>query len=831
MARTTIDYGIDLGTTNSAIALADGVEARVIPNREGAAFTPSAVWLDRKNRMHVGRLAKERAESHPDECAIEFKLRMGEGERAARALRYAEQPLTPEALSAEVLKQLREDARQNTGDDIGAAVITVPAAFELPQCEATRVAGELAGLTETPLLQEPVAAALAYGFQEERDNVLWLIYDFGGGTFDAAVIQVREGRIEVVNHAGDNNLGGKLIDWDIVTKRLAPQLATSYALPDFHRGNPRWRTAFAKLKQEAEKAKIEISRTEQPFELWIENVCEDEGGATVELEVTLGPADLEAIVKPYATRSINLCRQALSERSLAPRDLDRVVAVGGTSLLPWLRHAVQQELGKEVDFSFDPITIVARGAAIFAGGQRQERRQAAPAVAGVCQIELEYDSQGADIEPPIGGRVAAPDSASVAGYSLQFVDARTQWRSGKVTLGANGVFMTSLHAERGRRCEYEIELYDATGGRVPCDPERITYTNGLVVEEVPLIHSLGVAMANNEMDVFLRKGTPLPARHRSVHQTITDVRSGQDGNLISIPIVEGENARRADRNRRVGVLSIAGSDVRRDVPAGSEIEITLNIDPSRNVTSYAYIPVLDQEFEKPLKLEKTVSSVDHLTEELAMQRRRLDEVRETARELVDPKVAELLERIDREAMLSQVEELLAAAGRDDESLSPCENRMLDLKAAIDAVEDAAEWPALVKKAGRTLNETDEMLEQYGEPGDRERFERRKREIRDGIHTHDADQLRRRIDDLLSFGFTVLERRPEWWVHWLQQLEPDRHKMRDPNLAEQLLVQGRRAIESNDVEALQAAVRQLIRQLPLEEQAKVRGWGGSTIRTF
>ncbi len=829
MERATIDYGIDLGTTNSAIAFADGVEAKVIPNREGASFTPSAVWLDRKNRMHVGRLAKERAESNPEECATEFKLRMGDGDRAARTLRYTEQPVTPQTLSSEVLKQLREDVRQNTGDEINAAVITVPAAFELPQCEATRMAGELAGLSVTPLLQEPVAAALAYGFQEESDNLLWLIYDFGGGTFDAAIIQVREGRIEVINHAGDNNLGGKLIDWDIVNKRLAPQLTASYRLSDFNRGNPRWRTAFAKLKQEAEKAKIEISRTEQPYDLWIENVCKDESGNTVELEITLGSADLEAIVKPYATRSVNLCKEALTESSLAPRDLNRVVAVGGTSLLPWLRHSVEQELGMQVDFSFDPITIVARGAAIFAGGQRLEQKSRAKTTPGVFQIELEYDSQGADTEPPIGGRVETPDATALTGFSLQFVDVRTMWQSGKIKLGSNGVFITNLHADRGRRCEYEIELFDPKGRRLKCEPERIAYTNGLVVEEVPLIHSLGVAMANNEMDVFLRKGTPLPARHRSVHQTVSDVCGGQQSTLINIPIVEGESARRADRNRRIGVLSISGKDIRRDVPSGSEIEITLNIDPSRNVTSSAYIPVIDQEFEQPLKLEKTVSSVAQLREELEIQRRRLEEVQETARDLADSKVQEMLKRIECEAMVSQIEDLLAAASQDEESLSPCENRMLDLMAAIDSAEDAVEWPAMVKKAGMVLDEAESLVNRYGNLETQQRLDRCKTEIRVATHANDADMLSRRINDLLAIGFGILEHRPEWWVNCLQSLEEDLGKMRDANLANQLFIQGRRAMENDNIEALKAAVSQLIRLLPIDEREKVRGWGGSTVR--
>ena len=173
---------------------------------------------------------------------------MGLGEQGRRSFARSGRAMLPEELSAEVLKSLTADVRAATNEEIHAAVITVPAAFDAPQTEATRKAGQLAGLAVSPLLQEPIAAALCYGFQQQADKVFWLVYDFGGGTFDAAIIQVREGVIHVVNHAGDNFLGGKNIDWDIVNRLLVPVLTRRFRLPEFQRGNVRWRTAFAKLK-------------------------------------------------------------------------------------------------------------------------------------------------------------------------------------------------------------------------------------------------------------------------------------------------------------------------------------------------------------------------------------------------------------------------------------------------------------------------------------------------------------------------------------------------------------------------------------------------------
>lgn len=216
MARVTVDFGIDLGTTNSEITHLKGTSVEVIKNLEGIDYTPSAVWLDRGGNFVVGRTAREYAFRDPGNVFTEFKLQMGSDAECifARTKRRA----TPEELSAEVLKSLRENVRSRLGEELEAAVITVPAAFEWPQSDATHRAAVLAGIRQAPLLQEPVAAALAYGFQAEDQRAMWLVFDFGGGTFDAAVMSVRDGVIQVVNHGGDNHLGGKVIDWAVVER-------------------------------------------------------------------------------------------------------------------------------------------------------------------------------------------------------------------------------------------------------------------------------------------------------------------------------------------------------------------------------------------------------------------------------------------------------------------------------------------------------------------------------------------------------------------------------------------------------------------------------------
>ncbi|MGH6952235.1 MAG: Hsp70 family protein, partial [Vitreimonas sp.] len=527
----------------------------------------------------------------------------------------------------------------------------MPAAFELPQCEATRRAAQQAGLASSPLLQEPAAAALAYGFQSESEKVFWLVYDFGGGTFDAAVVQVRDGAITVINHAGDNQLGGKLIDWEIVERLLIPAARGQARLTDFRRGNPKWASAIAKLKYHAEQAKIRVSRGEAT-EIVIDFLCHNDGGAPVSFEYEMKRADVERLAEPYIFRSINICRRALAEKRLGAGVIEKALLVGGPTLMPYLRERLadpREGLGIPLEFGVDPMTVVARGAAIFAGTQRLEG--VAPALsAGQYAVELEYSPVGEDPEPLVGGRARPAGAESLEGFTIEFVnaEARPPWRSGKIGLSPDGAFMTSLWAEKGRANHFLIELCDAAGVRRQSAPDRLSYTVGVVFTAPPLTHSVGVALADNEMEWLLLKGTPLPARRRAELRTAVELRRGQAGHALRIPVMEGRN-QRADRNQHIGSLEVAADNIERDLPVGSEVEVTIEIDQSRLVRARAYIPLLDEEFEKVISYDgyrDQARDETKLAAEATAQKERLAQARERAASIGDEAARQSLRRID-----------------------------------------------------------------------------------------------------------------------------------------------------------------------------------------
>jgi molecular chaperone DnaK len=827
MTRTTIDFGIDLGTTNSEIAVLKGTQVHVFRSNAGDEYTPSAVWIDRQKNLIVGRRAKDQQELDPENAFVEFKRVMGQSEVFVPK-NDPSRRLRPEDLSAEVLKSLKANVRRDSGEDVRAAVITIPAAFDEPQCAATRRAAQAAGLEATPLLQEPIAAALSYGFQTDAERAYWLVYDLGGGTFDAALVQLRDGALQVVNHGGDNHLGGKDLDWAIVNHLLVPEVLKEHRLPDFRRGVERWRRAFAKLKAQAEKAKIELSSAAAG---WItEDLCEHDG-RIVRLEVEVKKADLERLMDPILDRSIDICRKVLSEKRLASSHVERLILVGGPTLSPYLRERLEDAtrgLGIRLEFGVDPLTVVARGAAVFARTQRLDpgTAAAAPAPAGALVVDLQYKPIGPDTEPLVGGRVKGAAGEDLSRHTIEFVnaEARPAWRSGKVGLSRDGAFMTTLWAEKGRENTFRIEVVDATGRPRPTSPESFTYQVGKDVAKPPAPHSIGVALADNEVEFLIRRGTPLPARGRWVGRTNSDVRRGDAAGAIRIPIVEGEN-RRADRNRRIGELSIAGDRLKRDVPVGSEVEIRIDMDESRAVTTQVYVPILDDEYEMTTSLEKAAPDLPALSRELAETRRRLEEARRRAQETRDAATADAVARIDRSGTSAEIEEAITAGRDDRDAGDKARSRLEDLRAEIDRLEEMLEWPAQVQAAENEVEVERKIVDDSSMNATREekdKFSRLEREIRAAIQARDGDVLKIKVREMDALGYAVVTRNPGWWVAMFERLEGQAGTMTDRSRASAYVEQGRRAIHSGNVDALKNAVSQLASLLPHDGGAGVAG---------
>jgi molecular chaperone DnaK len=821
MNRTTIDFGIDLGTTNSEIAVLRGVKAEVIRNNIGIDYIPSAVYVNKNGNVSVGHPAKGVEVRDPANICIEFKRNMGTD--YIHEFPSSKKKMRSEELSSEVLKALRLNAMNSLREDITAAVITVPAAFELPQCEATQKAARLAGFEVTPLLQEPIAAAMAYGFQSQSDKVYWLIYDLGGGTFDAALINMRDGIFRVVNHGGDNFLGGKNIDEKIVDQIVIPSILRESKLEDFHRGNSKWNIPIAKLKGAAEIAKIELSTvTKGDLEAydWFEGedfICE------------LTRDQLAQLAEPLIAKTIRICKQVLADARVHPDNIEKVILVGGPTKAPYLRDMLEDSdtgLGIPIEVDVDPFTVVAQGAAIFAGTQRFESKVYQAASVGQFRVELDYQPVGSDEEPVVGGKVIHPDGGDLTGHFIELH--RSQWRSGNIVLAANGSFLSTVFAERGVQNRFEIRLLDPKGTPLSVSPDQFTYTIGNAPANPPLIHSIGIALANNETAWFFKKGVSLPARERKVMHTALSVKRGDGKSLIHIPVIEGEN-QLADRNSHIGYIEILSDHIRRDVPAGSEVEVTLTVNESRIITTTAYLPILDEEFEKVLDLKiRTPTSKAVLEQDLGDQKERLEVIQEKVDRSGDARIEQGLQMLEEEQSVDELESLIQMAENNPDAANQAQHRLTELKIALDQLDSAVEWPMLVEAAEEEIDQTEEVVNKFGNLETRKRMSEIKRDIRQGIQSKDADILRQKTEEMSSFRFAVLSALPEFHVSIFNWLEQDKHLMRDPQQAQHLLSEGRRAIQSEDLDRLKNVNRRLVALLPETEKNKMGQGFGSTV---
>ena len=347
--------GIDLGTTNSCVAVIEGGEPVVIPNAEGARTTPSVVAFGKTGERLVGQVAKRQAITNPDRTVSSIKRQMGSDYK----VKIDDKKYTPQEISAMILQKLKTDAEAYLGEKVTEAVITVPAYFTDSQRQATKDAGKIAGLEVKRIINEPTAAALAYGIDKENDQKV-MVYDLGGGTFDVSIIEMGDGVQEVLATAGNNRLGGddfdqRVIDW------IADEFKKSEGVD--LRGD---KMAMQRLKEAAEKAKIELSNvTTSTINLPFIGLKSD--GTPLNLEMTLTRAKFNELTADLVEATMGPVRQAISDSGLKTSDLHKILMVGGSSRIPAVQEAVKKYTGVEPFKGINPDECVAIGAAIQGG--------------------------------------------------------------------------------------------------------------------------------------------------------------------------------------------------------------------------------------------------------------------------------------------------------------------------------------------------------------------------------------------------------------------------------------------------------------------------------
>jgi molecular chaperone DnaK len=790
-----VHLGIDLGTTNSTAAAFDGSELTLIRNAHGATLTPSVVRIDARGVVTVGARARRFLDTDPDNTRGEFKRLMG----TAQAIRFpaAGVDRRPEELAAEVLRALRSDVREQLGFLPERAVVSVPALFELPQSAATAEAARLAGFDQVELLQEPVASALAAGWKQD-DEGTWLVYDLGGGTFDASLLETREGFLRVVGHDGDNFLGGRDFDWTIVDWLLAPL--------GLGRGDAAVAPALRALKLACEEAKIDLSRGDTA------SIVAAVAGRDV--EVALDRATLEALTASLVDRSIDICRRLVGGKELA-----RIVLVGGPTLMPALRRRVSEALAAPVAAGLDPMTLVAQGAAIYATTAGLDARPRAPVADDRHRLWLQFPAMSSSLTPAVVGRLAPSATAGPPPASVRL--ARDGWHGAKVPLDAEGAFVVTVELQPRRPNAFRIDAFTAADQPVPVEPAALTIVHGLTVSDPPLSRSIGVATADDHVHVYVEKGAPLPARRTFVHHTVDTVSRGAADSVVRIPVVQGELGR-AHLCRLVGTLEISGTDVSASLPAGSMLEITLEVDRGGRLAARAFAPSLGQVFEQVARLLVPEAAPEALADAVRGLRRRLGDLRGDAFRRGARHTIERLGEVERS--LEGVDaEIAAAAAGDADAGQKARRTLLELDALIDSSETERQWPELDEEARQRVAAASRWIAQLGTPPEQRLFTDAAERVEKARAAKEAADVLRHLTLVNQLASAAMARHPDYWTWMFEAASAEIALARDPARAQALVREGQKLLERNDVDRLRSVTQELWRLLPADAETKRLGF--------
>jgi len=819
--KKKMNCGIDLGTTNSAVAVVKNGDTIVCKNLEQAEVTPSVVYIDKKGKIRVGRSAYNRLIADPDNAAAEFKRAMGYKE--IKHFLASGKKLTPEELSAEVLKSLLNDAYRTTGEDVTHAVIGVPAAFGQLQCEATRSAAELAGLKNVIFLQEPIAAAVAYGFDRSAQNQRWIVYDLGGGTFDAAVVSTYDDKLTVLAHQGNNALGGKDFDDLIIKNIFYPFLSEDYKLPEM--GSESFLGLYQELKRIAEEVKIILSQTEETVAS-IFDVGADLEGKEIELEINVTRRQLERLVADKIEETIILCQKALKEARLEPSDLNRIILVGGATYMPVVRKYLAEAFNLPLSFSIDPMTVVARGAALYAAAQRWEIEEEKKAANEKLSIKLEYPSPWPHEECYISGKIEETNFFNPARIQLMIQAEGGVWNSGWFTTKEDGFFEVEVRLLQDSNYFF-IYCRNENGKIIETQPDSFFIIKAPTIDEPPLPHTLFVELLteeeNTEFEPIFKKGIRLPAEKTIICRAAkTLYPSSFREDALNIKLFEGER-QNAFSNEWIGTLKISSEEIIRKIHEGSEIELHFEIDQNRKLTVTAFVPLLDQWFTENIYIpEKRTAkeTLEIISEELDEQLAELEEMRRKAIIEKDEKTIEEIE-----TCISRGEQLQEDVYSSEQSKSDETHLISEIKGFLGQTAEISDVLSFEKSEenysiySSLLPKIEELLEEIGEKNDEEEFEFLKKCYEKAEIRNDLKALRRSEKDIKSLYNKLIQRRPDFWYQHYDYLSRPGMRYVNKTLATKKLKEGKEAREDNDLEKLKKIVIELYELLDIEEKEK------------
>lgn len=838
--RNKIDYGIDLGTTNSAIARMENGVPTIKKSETLKDTIPSCITFSRKQDILVGDTAynvlkndSARAlktfEKGQKNTFIEFKRTMGTTHKEESS--NMNKSFSSEELSSEILKKLKSLVPD---ENISSIVITVPAKFLNPQNEATLQAAKLAGFKHIELLQEPVAAATAYGLGSKSKDGYWLVFDFGGGTFDAALIKADEGILAVKDTDGDNWLGGKNLDEAIVDNLILPYLQNNYAINFVFDDAEKKELLRAAVKFHAETAKNDLSFKDKARILT--NLGDlpfvDENGEEPEIDLELTGDDLEKIFSPIFQKAIDITKELLSRNNLKGSDLGALILVGGPTYSPILRRMLKEQIGDKVDTSVDPMTVVAKGAALFAStiSVSEEVKESARDKTKL-QLDIKYEATTVELDEMVNVKVLKEKTTGTYPEKIYVNIVRFDgaWSSGNKLIGEKATILDVLLVE-GCSNSFEINTYDEQGNKLECQPNQLSILQGIGgldgMQVLPYHIGIGKYFHSDDKDLFqsvkgLEKSKKVPATGvMNSLKTRRVVRPGMVNDIIRIPIYQGDyNADGTNPilNNFISDVIISGESLPALLPEGSDVDITIKVDRSQIMKFTAYFPLLNHTEELEIEIKPTETpEKEFLAAEIS---KAIKAARKVNANNVEEKLVALEEQLENEG------------GSADGKMKIQDGLRKELL-KLDNAERIAEWPKVEKELKDAFYNLEDLIEKVkthtnDDDLNIEKIDAHIQEYKNSIehiikdkNTKEAKHLTSEIG-LLDFDLRNAVTGNAMDVQYLKHIDSDfnTYHWKDRTKARQLCNQGLLMATAGNTSGIRPILIQLIALMPDDEKPK------------
>lgn len=828
MARNKIDYGIDLGTTNSAICRMEKGEPVVIKTDVLKDTMPSCISVNKKGSIKAGDSAyntmkqdKRRATKSWHKGAsntyVEFKRTMATDTQYPCSNLH--KSFSSEELSAEVLKALKSFV---TDEKFSSVVITVPAKFTVNQKTATMEAAKMAGFKHCELLQEPIAASMAYGVSSEEKDGLWMVFDFGGGTFDAALLKVEDGIMQVFDTEGDNYLGGKNLDYAIVDNIIIPYLQENYAIDGYLQDEEKKEVLRDAMKTYAEDAKNQLSfKDHEDIISNLGDLGEDEDGEEIELDLTLSQAQVFDVMRPYFQKAVDICKNLIQRNNLNGSQITKLILVGGPTHSPLIRQMLREQVTPNVDTSIDPMTAVATGAALYASTMDAEVSDKEIKV-GTVKLDVSYESTTVEMAEYVP--VCLAEGSILNRVFVEFVRGDKAWASGKVEINSKGD-VVELNLLEGKANSFNISCYDDKGNILPCFPNEITIIQGSVVGAAPLPYNIAIARwdRNKKRSVIrmakgLEKNKPLPATGViNDLKTTRQLRPGLSSDVLTVPIhqvddFEEAEGKSASLYEHVADVVITGEDVDTLMPADSLVDVTLKVDSSEQMRLEVRFLATGFTVEKVLDTSKK-HTMEDTNEQISKGFAEAESAMKTLSE----------SGID----VNELQEELAAIRTDNENTTEKKevlNHLRELLRKIEKLDAGTEWERVEKELREEFDKLEKAQDDLGNERSAQLVDQLRTLTDNAIRSKNVQVGREVLEQVtrLFFELTILFQ-CMGFIRYCNERFASLH-WKDSSRARQLVNRGMEQINNNPTtEGLRSIAAELLELLPKDGDRPGGGW--------